>query len=397
MSLVKRAYELQNDMFSLRREIHAFPELAFQEFKTTELIERSLKSYGIETFPNGDKTGVIGILKGAKPGRTIALRADIDALPVQEASGLPYASTREGLSHACGHDIHTAALLGAARLLSELKNEICGTIKFLFQPAEESTNGAKSMIANGALDNPRVDAIICAHTWPDIPGGSIGVRKGAMLAAADSFKININGKGGHAAHPHKCVDPIVVGAYIITQLQTVVSREVSPTDSAVVTVGKMIAGTASNIIPSQAIIEGTFRTVSKETRGHIKDSIARIAKLTAESLNAVAEVEFGMGVPPTICDPEIVDIASEAVIQLLGEDKLLPLAVPSMGAEDFAEYLEFVPGALLRLGTADERPESRFALHSPKVVFDEQSIVAGAIAFVGTVFKLTGSDFTKLL
>ena len=397
MSLVKRAYELQNDMFSLRREIHAFPELAFQEFKTTELIERSLKSYGIETFPNGDKTGVIGILKGAKPGRTIALRADIDALPVQEASGLPYASTREGLSHACGHDIHTAALLGAARLLSELKNEICGTIKFLFQPAEESTNGAKSMIANGALDNPRVDAIICAHTWPDIPGGSIGVRKGAMLAAADSFKININGKGGHAAHPHKCVDPIVVGAYIITQLQTVVSREVSPTDSAVVTVGKMIAGTASNIIPSQAIIEGTFRTVSKETRGHIKDSIARIAKLTAESLNAVAEVEFGIGVPPTICDPEIVDIASEAVIQLLGEDKLLPLAVPSMGAEDFAEYLEFVPGALLRLGTADERPESRFALHSPKVVFDEQSIVAGAIAFVGTVFKLTGSDFTKLL
>ena len=397
MSLVKRAYELQNDMFSLRREIHAFPELAFQEFKTTELIERSLKSYGIETFPNGDKTGVIGILKGAKPGRTIALRADIDALPVQEASGLPYASTREGLSHACGHDIHTAALLGAARLLSELKNEICGTIKFLFQPAEESTNGAKSMIANGALDNPRVDAIICAHTWPDIPGGSIGVRKGAMLAAADSFKININGKGGHAAHPHKCVDPIVVGAYIITQLQTVVSREVSPTDSAVVTVGKMIAGTASNIIPSQAIIEGTFRTVSKETRGHIKDSIARIAKLTAESLNAVAEVEFGMGVPPTICDPEIVDIASEAVIQLLGEDRLLQLAVPSMGAEDFAEYLEFVPGALLRLGTADERPESRFALHSPKVVFDEQSIVAGAIAFVGTVFKLTGSDFTKLL
>ncbi|MDR1732505.1 MAG: amidohydrolase [Synergistaceae bacterium] len=383
-------------MTTLRRKIHENPELAFEEYETTKLIERELNKYGIETRPNGDKTGVIGLLKGSGKGKVAALRADIDALPVTEMSGLPFASASAGKCHACGHDIHTAALLGAARLLAERRDELHGAVKFLFQPAEESVNGARTMIANGALKNPDVDVILALHTWPDLPIGSVGIRKGAMMAAPDRFRIVIHGKGGHAAHPHKSVDPVVVGASIIMNLQTIVAREISPVDSAVITIGKLAAGTASNVIPPTAELDGTFRTVSKETRLHVRESLERVVTHTALSLRATADVEFFPGGPPLICDDETVDAAADAVRALLGGDTVKELPSPSMGSEDFADYLEHVKGALLRIGTGNQQPESHVALHNPSILFDERAIVTGAIVLAGAAFKLTGSDFDRL-
>jgi len=397
LSLLKRAQEIEQEMIDIRRKIHQNPELGFKEFETTALLEKELQSYGLETRRNGEDTGIIAILRGAKPGKVIGVRGDIDALPVPEETGLPYASKVEGVSHACGHDINSTAVLACAKLLSEMKDDLCGTVKFIFQPAEETLTGSLSMIKNGVMENPKMDAIICVHTWPEMPGGSIGVRRGAMFAASDRFKITIHGRGGHAAHPHKCVDPVVVAGYLITQLQTIVSREVAPLDSAVVTVGKMVAGTANNIIPSEAVLEGTVRTLNKETRKSIQESVERVAKHTAEAHNATATVEYITGGPPLINDDSLNDLVSEATVELLGEDKLLQVPLASMGSEDFAEYVEFVPGVGVRIGTFDDRPESKGALHSSKIVFSEKAIMAGAVMLCGTVFKFTGSDFSKLL
>jgi len=397
MSLVNRVKELESEFVGYRRRIHQNPELGFEEHETCRLIEKVLGDLGIETRRNGDKTGVIGLLEGALPGeKIIALRADMDALKLTEDTGLEFASTKPGVCHACGHDMHVAVLLGAAKMLAEYKADLKGTVKFLFQPAEEVMNGSDSMIENGAMENPAVDYILATHTWPEMPAGSIGVRKGAMLGSADKFTVTITGKGVHAAHPHKGIDPIVAGAYIITELQTVVSRRVAPIDAAVVSVGHLTAGTVSNIIPTECFMEGTVRTQDPETRKKVAEFIENIVTHTALAMGATAKLDYEWGVPPTMCDPFVVDNISEAVKELLGPDKLLQVPVPSMGAEDFARYLEHAPGAFFRVGTADERPETRGALHNPQTLFSEEAIPAGIITMVGTVFKLTGSDIKKL-
>ncbi len=397
MSLVHRVKELENEFIGYRRQIHQNPELGFAEFDTTKLIEEKLTSWGIETRKNGDKTGVIGLLKGEKPGKTVvALRADMDALKLTEATGLDFASKNTGVCHACGHDMHVATLLGAAKLLSEYKSQLCGTVKFIFQPAEEVMNGSDSMIANGAMEKPKVDYILAAHTWPEMPAGSIGVRKGAILGSADKFTVTITGKGVHAAHPHKGIDPIVIGAYIITQLQTIVSRRVAPIDSAVVSVGHLTAGTVSNIIPTECIMEGTVRAQDPNVRKLVAECISSIVTHTAEGMGASVKIDYVWGVPPTICDGSVVDAISDAVTELLGEDKLLQVPVPSMGAEDFSRYLDYAPGAFFRLGTADDRAATHGALHNPTTLFSEQAIPTGVIAMVGTAFKLTRSDMNAL-
>ncbi|MEA4894626.1 MAG: M20 family metallopeptidase [Oscillospiraceae bacterium] len=396
-SLVKRANELEEEFVAIRRAIHSQPETAFQEFETCKRIEKELQSYGIEIKLSGEETGVIGLLRGALPGKTVALRADIDALPLDERTGLSFASTREGICHACGHDIHAAAMLACARLLSEYRDFLCGTVKFIFQPAEERLQGAQTVIQNGGLKDPKVDAIFAAHTWPDMPAGYIGVRKGSMMAGADRFRITIRAAGGHAAHPHKTADPVVVAGYLITQLQTIVSRELNPTEPAVITVGKLTAGTTANIIPSEAVLEGTVRTVSPETRTHIRASIERMATLMTQSLNAEAETEYVVGCPPLITTDALVDIVAESASQLLGPEYVLPLESLSMGSEDFAYYLDEIPGAFFRLGTYDERANSKLALHNPKLLFNERAIVTGAVTMCGVVFLYTGSDFSALL
>lgn len=393
-AIEERMKALAPEYIEVRRALHRRPETAFEEVETTARIREELARCGIEVLPNGDDTGLVGILRGAEPGPVIALRADMDALPIQEESGLPFASEIPGRCHACGHDIHMATLLAAARLLSEYRAHLRGTVKFFFQPAEEKLGGARSLIAHGFLDD--VDAVFGAHTWPDTPGGSIGYRRGAMMAGSDTFRITIHAPGGHAAHPHKTPDPVAAAAYMITQLQTIVSRETAPLDSAVVTVGKMTAGTAANIIPSEVVLEGSLRYLLPETRAKIHESIRRIAAGTALSLRVEASVEILPGCGPVIGEDRLVDMIETAVTRLLGPEKADVLPTASMGSEDFAFYLEKKPGAFFRLGTGSDDPASRLPLHNSRIHFSEDAISAGAVAFCGIAFLATGSDLSVL-
>ena len=397
MTLLEKIEQNKEDLLNIRHQIHRHPETAFEEIETTKLIKNALDDAGIENHPNGDSTGVIGLIHGAKEGPVLAIRADIDALPIKENTGLPFSSEVSGKCHACGHDLHTTVLIGAARLLKEYQNDLCGTIKLIFQPAEEVMTGAAKTIANGALENPKPDFIIACHTWPDMPAGSIGVRKGTMLGASDSFKVKVIGKGGHAAHPQKGIDPVVIAAHIITQLQTIVSRRVAAIDPVVVTVGHLEAGTAANIIPNEAYFEGTVRTQSNETRNHVAEILKQLAVGTARAMGGDAEVSYTFGVGPTISEDHLVDEISEAVTELLGNDKLLQVPSPSMGSEDFARYLEHIPGAIFRLGTHNDTPESKLALHNSSLLFDEKAIPTGVATMVGAAFKITGSDMSVLL
>lgn len=386
--------EFEPEYIKIRRYLHQHPELSYNEINTTEFIKKELKKYGIEFFNNGTYTGVIGILKGAFPGKTIALRADIDALPVQENTGLEFSSINTGCCHACGHDLHMTALLAAARLLSKYRNHLRGTVKFFFQPAEEKLGGSETIINNGFLKD--VDAVFGLHTWPDVHGGSIGIKKGPMMAGSDSFKITITAPGGHAAHPHKTPDPIAAAAYMITQLQTIVSRELNPLDSAVITVGKMTAGTAANIIPSEVTLEGSMRYLLPETRLQIHNSIKRIAEGTALSMRVHAETEITPGCGPVIGTDELVDIVEASAGKLLGTDKIAILPTASMGSEDFSAYLAQKPGAFFRIGTGTDEPNSHLPLHNGKLLFSEDAITAGAVTLCGIVFLFTGSDFSLL-
>lgn len=397
MTLLEKIEQNKEDLLNIRHQIHRHPETAFEEIETTKLIKKALDDAGIENHPNGDSTGVIGLIHGAKEGPVLAIRADIDALPIKENTGLPFSSEISGKCHACGHDLHTTVLIGAARLLKEYQNDLYGTIKLIFQPAEEVMTGAAKTIANGALENPKPDFILACHTWPDMPAGSIGVRKGTMLGASDSFKVKVIGKGGHAAHPQKGIDPVVIAAHIITQLQTIVSRRVAAIDPVVVTVGHLEAGTAANIIPNEAYFEGTVRTQSNETRKHVAEILEQLAVGTARAMGGDAEVSYAFGVGPTISEDHLVDEISEAVTELLGNDKLLQVPSPSMGSEDFARYLEHIPGAIFRLGTHNDTPESKLALHNASLLFDEKAIPTGVATMVGAAFKITGSDMSVLL
>lgn len=397
MTLLEKIEQNKEDLLNIRHQIHRHPETAFEEIETTKLIKKALDDAGIENHPNGDSTGVIGLIHGAKEGPVLAIRADIDALPIKENTGLPFASEVSGKCHACGHDLHTTVLIGAARLLKEYQNDLYGTIKLIFQPAEEVMTGAAKTIANGALENPKPDFVLACHTWPDMPAGSIGVRKGTMLGASDSFKVKVIGKGGHAAHPQKGIDPVVIAAHIITQLQTIVSRRVAAIDPVVVTVGHLEAGTAANIIPNEAYFEGTVRTQSNETRKHVAEILEQLAVGTARAMGGDAEVSYAFGVGPTISEDHLVDEISEAVTELLGNDKLLQVPSPSMGSEDFARYLEHIPGAIFRLGTHNDTPESKLALHNASLLFDEKAIPTGVATMVGAAFKITGSDMSVLL
>lgn len=389
-NLLHDAKQIEEEFIAIRRQIHERPETAFEEWETSALIAEKLRSYGVEVIQDGKMTGVIGVLRGAKKGKTVALRADIDALPISEKTGLPYASKREGNCHACGHDLHTAALLAAARLLSDCRDRIAGTVKFIFQPAEELLNGAQSILARNALQD--VDVIFGAHSWPALPVGTVGIRRGTMMAGADRFKITIHAAGGHAAHPEKTADPIIAAGYLITQLQMIVARELKATDAAVITVGKVRAGEAFNTIPSEAILEGTVRYLSREAHLRIRESVKRMADCAAGSIGATATTEYIDGCPPLMGTPDAVDTVERAAEMLLGKEKVVALEEPSLGSEDFAYYLQRIPGAYIRIGTADERKMSRLGLHNPEIVFNEDAVSIGAATLAMTALIYTGSD-----
>lgn len=376
---------LYNRLIDFRRDLHRHPELSWQERRTADRVCGFLDELGIAYRRDVATTGVVAEIPGAHTSRVVALRADMDALPVFEETGLPFASETPGLMHACGHDAHTSMLLGGASLLVE-DGRLPATVRLIFQPAEELGAGASAMIEAGVLDG--VSTIFGGHVDRHFPVGSIAVTEGAVNASSDSFVVRITGRGGHAARPHETVDAVVVGSLMIMALQTIVSREVNPAHPSVVTVGRFDAGTANNVIAGRAVLEGSIRAQDAEVREFLFRSIDRIAKTIGQLHGAGVEVEFGQGTPPVVNPPAGADLARKAAAAVVGEDNVSAMKIASMGGEDFSYYLERVPGCYVRFGTAREGVE-QFPAHSSKFAIDEEAIAVGA-AFYHAVAKLAG-------
>ena len=364
------------DVVQTRHHLHQNPELSGQEAQTSALVADRLRALSLDDVQTGlAGHGVVGLLRGHAPGPTLALRADMDALPIQETSELTYKSCNPGVMHACGHDGHTATLLGTASVLATMRDEIHGTIKFIFQPAEETTGGAEVMCAEGVMNG--VDAIAALHGWPFLDTGQIGIRPGPMMASADRFDLTIRGQGGHAAYPHNTVDPIIVGSQVVQALQTLASREVSPLDSVVVSVCKFQAGTAHNVIPEHAQLTGTVRCLNPSLRDAMPAKMERIVAGICAAMRAEYEFVYDFGPPVTMNDPGMTTLIEQIGSDVLGPDNVLYLETPSMGAEDFAYYLPHAPGVLFRLGVGtDVTP-----LHTSTYNFADAALPHGIAMF----------------
>lgn len=373
-----------------RRHLHENPELGFQEVKTSGFVADRLRALGVEGIRTGiNGTGITGLIRGTGTGagseRVVLVRADMDALPILEENDVDYKSKNDGTMHACGHDAHTAILMGLARVLSDRKNQFAGTVKLLFQPAEEMfPGGAKGMIEEGVLDDPPVDAVFGLHMAQEQPVGTIIVGPGPVMAAADSFTIKVQGKGGHAAYPSYCVDPIVAGAQIIMALQTLVSREVGPTESAVVSTCVFTSGDAFNVIPDVAELGGTVRTFNPDVRDLLERRIVELVEEIGKALRVKVDVQYRRGYPATVNDPGAVEIVREAARAVVGEDRLIA-ADPKMGAEDFSYFLMERPGAFFFVGSRNEDRGLVWGHHHPRFDIDEESLATGLETMATTV------------
>jgi amidohydrolase len=366
------------EVVGLRHDLHSHPELSGEEERTARVVSEWLTRAGIPHRTGvGGGHGIVGTIEGgAGPGKTFALRGDMDALPITEENEVAYRSQNAGVMHACGHDGHTANLMGAALVLKRVKDKLPGRVQLLFQPAEETVNGAESMIRGGALEG--VDAILMLHGWPDLGVGQIGVRTGPVMASADIFTVTLHGKGGHGAYPHRTIDPLVAGAEVVAALQTVVAREVSPTAPAVVSVTNFHAGTgAYNVIPEKAELKGTVRTLDRELRDSMAERVERVVKGVCQALRCEYTFEYGYGTPVTVNDPAIADLVRAVGRDVLGPENVIELPEPTMGAEDFAYYLEHVPGAMFRLGV-----NCPYHLHTPKYDFGDGPLAPGVLMMV---------------
>lgn len=366
-----------NYIIDLRKYFHAYPELSFSEILTAEKIEKELISMGLHPIRIG-KTGVSAIINGAVPAETvIALRADMDALPVQELNQVTYSSTNQGVMHACGHDAHMAMLLGAARILTECKDSFKGTIKLIFQPAEEKIpGGALVMIENGVLENPDVNYVLGQHVLPDLPAGKVGFCPGYFMASSDEIYIRIIGKGGHAAMPWKITDPVSIMAQLITALQQLVSRQTPAHLPAVLSFGKIVANGAVNVIPEEVFIEGTFRTFNEEFRSKLHSSLTKMTLSIVEGMGAKAEIEIRKGYPALFNHPELTQKLQSFASEYLGEENVVALE-PRMTAEDFAYFARAKPSVFYRLGTACDTLEN-YPLHHPRFDIPDHVLPEGA-------------------
>jgi len=378
---------INDQVIGWRRSIHAHPELGFQEHATSELVERELTRAGVAT-QRVARTGIVGLIEGARPGKTLALRADMDALPLQERSGEPFASVVPDVMHACGHDAHTAMLLGAAVSLAPQRSQIAGNIKFIFQPAEEGPGGAKPMIEAGVLENPHVDAAVMIHVLPLLPAGVIGWRTGPMMASADEFRLEILGRGGHAASPHLGVDTIPVAAEIVSALQRIASREIDPLESVVLSIGTIKGGYRTNIIADKTEIAGTVRCFNESLRATIPDRIARIARGICDAHGARCELSYELGYPSVCNDTRLANLVADIARQTGEVREVVELPAPRMGAEDFAFFAQLVPGCMLRLGVAPPGLEDPPMLHSPEFRLEESSLRAGVAVFRELALRL---------
>jgi len=374
---------IKDEIIANRRYFHKHPELGFKEHHTAKIIADKLKSYGLKVRTGIGKTGVIGDLRGNGGGKTIALRADMDALSVQETSNISYKSQKEGIMHACGHDGHMAMLLGAAKILSQSKDRFSGNIRFIFQPAEEGEGGARYMIADGCLEN--VDEIYGMHLWNFQPYGEIGIRSGPIMAAADIFDITIMGTGGHGAMPQGTVDAIVVASNLIMNLQTIVSRNTDPLESAVITVGKINGGHGFNIIADEVKLRGTVRAMTEKNRQMIKVRMREIADGVAKSTGAKIEMDYQDGYPPTINNIDASQNVIQAANKILSKGAIEPYL--TMGAEDFSYYLQKIPGCYFFIGSAPHGKEPMSVPHHcSHFDIDERALLIGASMFVQLIF-----------
>ena len=373
---------------AMRRYFHENPEISTKEYNTSKVVKDELTKMGVEWVPCGLETGVLATIKGAKPGKTILLRGDMDALSVTEESGVEYESRNKGVMHACGHDCHISMMLTAAKILNDHKDELCGTVKLAFQPAEEVALGAKSMVENGAMNG--VDGCFAIHVWSDVESGHISCDAGPRMAAAYQYAINIKGKGGHGAAPHQCVDAAVVASAIVSDLQTIVSREIDPMDPAVVTVGVINVGERWNVVPEKGRIEGTMRCFSDYLWENLPKMVDRIAENAAKAFRAEVTTEYVRLVPPTNNNPVMADVAKNAAKKIMGEDA--PVALPAtMGGEDFAFFMEKAPGAVALLGVRNEECGAIWPQHSSHYRVDENALVKGAMLYVQTAMDFNAS------
>ena len=389
--IARAAAALEQTVVAQRRDFHQHPELSNREVRTSRVIAAKLKALGFDEIRTGvSGHGIVALLKGGKPGPVAAIRADMDALPIQETLDVPFRSVNPGVQHACGHDVHMAVALGAAELLAGMRGEIPGSVKFLFQPAEEGApegedSGADRMIREGALENPRPGVVFALHTKPDMPAGKIGYIPGAMLASSDSLSIKVIGKKVHAAWPHQGIDPIVVAAECITALQTIRSRRIDPVEPVVLTIGSIHGGNRHNIVAEEVELQGTLRTHNEQVRERVISLIREIVSGVAASHGARAEVRWSArSNPPTINHAAVVEASLPALRKSLGAENVV-LVPPVMGAEDFAHFLRRIPGMMFWLGVADPAKGATGALHTPEYEADEASLVVGVKAMTTLV------------
>jgi hippurate hydrolase len=378
---LERARSYQGELTKIRQDIHQHPELGLEEHRTAEIVARKLEEWGIEVHRGVGVTGVVGVLRNGNGEAAIGLRADMDALPIHEATGLDYASHNTGVMHACGHDGHTTMLLGAAKYLAETR-AFNGTVNFIFQPAEEGVGGALAMLKDGLFERFPCNAIYGMHNRPGLPVGQFVMGKGARAAGGAFFDITITGKGSHGAHPHQSIDPVMVACHLGTALQTVVSRNVAPAESAVLSITRIAAGDAYNVIPQSAVLAGTVRTLSRPTMTLIEQNMTRLATSIAAGFGAEAVVDFRLIFAPMVADDAEAEALGDVAAALVGEDKVRRDAPPGMGSEDFSFMMEQVPGAHINLGNGESA-----ALHNHLYNFNDEATPYGVAIYAGIVEK----------
>ncbi|HRW25042.1 MAG TPA: M20 family metallopeptidase, partial [Spirochaetia bacterium] len=369
------AWDIRPWLVETRRTLHRRPELGLEEERTADFIEARLEEMGVERERRG--TAVVGIVRGARPGRTVALRADIDALPIREETGAEYASEVDGVMHACGHDAHTTILLGAARWFAERRSELAGNVKLLFQPAEETVGGAATMIAEGCLEDPRVDYVLGLHVMPYLPVGRVETRKGALNGSSTDLRVVVRGLGCHAAYPERGVDAVMIAAQVVTALHTLVSRSVSPLESAVLTIGAIQGGTASNVVADEVTMRATLRTASDEVRDLLVDKARAIVEGVPAALGGSGSLGVAYGYAALVNDPDVVDVVAAAAEDILCPGNLEWKERPSMGVEDFSFFCKERPGAFYHLGCGNAGRGISAPLHSSTFDIDEDCLPLG--------------------
>lgn len=390
------AINMRDELVEIRRSLHKIPEIGFKEHETSKFIKRYLEEEISIPFRSGlaGGTGIAATLEGAYPGPTIAIRTDIDALPIEERTELPFSSRNKGYMHACGHDGHMAIVLGTAKLLKKYASQLKGNVKFIFQPAEELSLGAKKMIDDGALENPKVDAIFGFHIWPEFEKNKIGIKDGTIMSAGDKFDIEIMGKGSHGAEPYKGIDPVIVTAEIISAIQTIVSREMDLLrNTAVVSIGTLNGGTAFNIIPERVKISGTIRSTDEKVQNRIPQSIKRIVKGISKAHNAKFLFKNTNVFPLTVNDEYIAKTSYEELKQSMEDEKVEWLKYPGMASEDFSQYLSIVPGMYFFIGAREDNRHTD--LHSPDYNFDEDVLTLGVEAVTTLVYNFSEKNLVK--